>query len=304
MSELNKLLSAKSIFDTYSEDDIERAIAVLNTPIHTQMIRSYLEMKNAKRDYLQLDALDGKYKRKDSEDYENMRLAAVSKLESMENMTEKVEFLMRTAKEIAEGIQYISYNEAFGDCYQVKVMIEMCRNMAASGKFSLTDICSAVPNTIPGDVYKLCTKYLGLEMELSKEEQRQVKEYEKQESEEKQYTAREIFSMLSEVTPSEYVPMYNGETGTWKFAESDKAYDTLEAAQVFAVCTLEYPYYYKNKNLPVYANSFDDVLKVIMTVPDPEEISFTGLETHYGIREMNLLRMVKEKVAKIRQKKD
>lgn len=179
MNKLQNIIEMVHTTNAYSSDEILDAIYSIQEETTEKGIREYFSMRRAKDDYLQMDAIKDTYKGKNEKDYEAQRLAAIKKVEDMDDVSEQIEFLIQTTKEVDEGIKYIVYNQAYKQCCWVAFKIEICKRMAEAG-VTLTDIVKYVPDVDMGDVYHLLRDYLGITIQISEVERRKIAEYDKE----------------------------------------------------------------------------------------------------------------------------
>lgn len=179
MDKLQHIIETVNTSNRYSASEIMDAIYSLQEETDRKGMRAYFSMLQAKDEYMKYDALDGKYKRKSEKDYEKQRLAALKKLENMEDVSQQIEFIVKTAKEIDEGIKHIAYNNAFKECCEILYRMEMCRHMAEAGA-TLTEIVKYVPETEMGDAYHLLEEHLGISMAITDEERKQIEKFDKE----------------------------------------------------------------------------------------------------------------------------
>ena len=174
MDKLQHIIETVNTSNRYSASEIMDAIYSLQEETERKGMRAYFSMLRAKDEYMQYDALDGKYKRKSEKDYEKQRLAALKKLENMEDVSQQIEFIIETAREIDEGIKRIAYNNAFKECCEILYRMEMCRYMAEVGA-TLTEIVKYV-----GDAYHLLEDHLGISIAITEEERKQIEKFDKE----------------------------------------------------------------------------------------------------------------------------
>ena len=287
MTDLYDILEQKYELNKYSDKEIQEAIDILETPVGEQMFTQRCSVRKLREEYLGTDAFRLTYKGNEASDYEQRRKEVLKKLESMSDISEKMDYLIEEAKDIREGIYFLNYNEALAKSLKPPFMIEICKNMMLSG-FTLTEICKAVPGAQMGDIYHLGERYLGITLELSEEEQRQVEEYNSQDDE------SNTVNVVKQLTERRGLPHYDSEKECWTLKDDDGTYDATDAARLYAGCDLKYPFYRDNSMQPEYADSFDEILGKLLKYP--RDISIEGMEKLYGAQELNLFRKTKEKL--------
>lgn len=282
MSEMNKYMPLISRFYGYSLEDLDKAVNILRESVERQSLREYLELKRAKKEYLQMDALKGTYKGKHEADYEKLRTKAVKKFEEMEDYVEGAQYLVKTAEEIEEGIKFLNYNEAFKACCNIAFQIEMCHNMVIAGA-TFSELIKYIPGAQPGDVFHFVERYMGIKMDITAEERELIEQ-------------SEIERTIWKGTAGEGVPFYDFDEDCWRLDEDKTEYDVVGVAKKFIQAELQYPFF-KDSVQPTYVNSFDEVLHALMK--SPEVFSIEGVEEYYGVQERNIIRLVKEKMLEI-----
>lgn len=287
MADLYNVLDQRYELNKYSDKEIRDAIKVLETPIGEQMFTQHYAIRKLREEHLGTDAFRLTYKGNEDSDYERRRKAALKKLESMSDTCEMLDYLMEEAKCIREGVYFLNYNEALSKSLKPPFIIEVCKNMMISG-FTLTEICKAVPGAQMGDIYHLGERYLGITLELSEEEQRQVEAYDNQDDEEN------TVDVIKQLKERKGLPHYSSEEECWTFEDNDGKYDATDAAKCYAGCELKYPFYHDNSAQPEYVDSFDEILNELLEYP--KDISIEGLEEFYGCQEINLFKKTKEKL--------
>ena len=289
MSKLNEILNVIcNLRNTdISPEVISEAIYVLEQSVEQQAVRECLNMKDAKNEFMQLDAFDNRYKRKGENDYERLRLRTLQEIENEEDIFKQIDLLLERSKEIREGVKGIYYNDAFRDCCMIPFMVEICKNMIIAGG-SLTEITKYVPKAQMGDIYHLAEDHLGLHIDINEEERKEVEKYDKQ-RDERVIGKTNIWQQL----------FMNGiphrKDGMWIMRdEEDKIYSTYQMACYYARCDLSYPYYKGEIKNPRYAETFDEVLEQVMLFP--EETSIEGLEDAYSQQEYHLAMTLRKKL--------
>lgn len=292
MSKLNNIVDVicKLQSRDISSDAISEALYILKEPVEKQALREYLSMKNAKNKFMQMDAFDNCYKRKNEEEYERLRLRTLQEIEKEEDIFKLIELLLERAKEIKEGIKGIYYNDMFRDCCQIPFMVETCKNMIHAGA-TLTQIAKYVPGTQMGDIYHLVEDHLGLHIDLTEEEKKEVEKYDCETGEVAIGTTNVWQQLFMQGIPHKKDDM-------WIMREEeDKEYTTYQIACYYSGCELSYPYYSKGIKNPRYAESFEEVLEKIMIFP--QDNSVEGLEKAYSEQEYHLLMALRQKLLEV-----
>lgn len=297
MSRLNRIVDTicKLQNNGISSDEISEAVYILEEPVEKQALGEYLSMKNAKNEFMQLDAFDNRYKRKDKEEYERLRQRTLQDIEREEDIFKQIELLIERSKEIKEGIKGIYYNDVFRECCQIPFMVETCKNMIHAGA-TLTQIAKYVPGAQMGDIYHLAEDHLGLHIELAEEERKEVEKYDRERGE----TTAETTNLWQQLF------MYgipHKKDDMWIMREEeDKKYTTYQMARYYSRCELSYPYYSKGIKNPRYAESFEEVLEKIMLFP--QDNSVAGLEKAYSQQEYHLLMELRQKLLEVIEKEE
>ncbi len=282
MSKMNEFITLISKAYSYSLEDLDKAVDILQEPVERQCLREYLHLKRAKKEYLQMDALEGTYKGKREADYEKMRIRAVKKFEEMESYVEGAQYLIKTAEEIEEGIKFLNYNETFKDCCNIAFQIEMCHNMVIAGA-TFSELIKYIPGAQPGDIFHFVERYMGIKMDVTVKERELIEQ-------------SEIERTIWKGTAGEGVPFYDFDEDCWRLDKDKTEYDAVGVAKKFIQAELQYPFF-KDSVQPTYVNSFDEVLHALMKAP--EVFSIEGVEEYYGVQERNILKSVKEKMIEI-----
>lgn len=289
MRTIKELQDIAQLLNKKKGEDILDALHFLNQPTEDYATKDYFNVKDLKNNHMQFDVFLNTYKGKSLSDYEEQRLKALMKIENTENIADSFSIAVSEAANIREGIHGINYNEMYKSCCKITFMIEVCKNMMLQGA-TLTEITKYIPESQMGDIYHLATDYLGIKLEISNEEKEKIKHYDEmvKKGTLNSVTMRDI--MRWKLT--EGIPHIVSDKSGWSI-DGEQVYDTLTMACVFAECQLSFPYYYKDKMNPSYANSFDELLEEIMLRPD--KLSFDGLEESYSSQEWNLLNRIQKK---------
>jgi len=104
MERLNEIMSTVSKVQNYSQNEIESAIDILSTPIEILCKQKIRKMDKISKEYFMQDEVYGTYKGISKLGYEEKRLKALEKLERMDNITEKIEYVLEAADEIPSGV--------------------------------------------------------------------------------------------------------------------------------------------------------------------------------------------------------
>lgn len=273
MTELYDILEKKYEFNKYSDKEIQEAIKVLETPVGEQMFTQFYTIKKFREEHLDIDAFRNTFKGKNDTAYEKYRQEALKKLESLNDECEMLDYLIKEARFIRDGVYFLNYNEALAKSLRPPFMIEVCKNMMLAG-FTLTEICKAVPCSQMGDIYHLGERYLGITLELSEEERKQVEEYDFQDND------RSTVDVVRWWKENKGLPRFDSEQDCWKLEGNEEEYNATDTAKFFASCELKYPFYRNNSTQPEYANSFDEILNELLKYP--RDISIEGMEKMYG----------------------
>lgn len=285
MDKIEELLFLVSQAQDCSLDDLEKAAYVLQETVERQSLREYLRIKKAKRDYMQMDAIEGTYRQKKESDFEKMRLKALKNFEEIEGFSVKAEYLLKAAAEIEEGVKFLNYNAALKECCNIAFQIEMTNNMVIAGA-TLSEMIKYIPESQPGDVFHFVERYLGITMDITDEERAMIEASEK---EQKSWRG----------SAGEGVPYFDLNADCWRLDGDKMEYGAVGVAKEFAHVGLKYPFF-RNSIQPIYADSFDDVLHALMKAP--EAFCIEGVEEYYGVQELNMLRTVREKMLEIHSK--
>lgn len=290
MSKLNSIVDmvCKLRNNDISSDVISEAAYILEQPVEELVLREYLNGKVAKDEFMQYDAFRDTYKKKDANDYEELRRRTLKAIETEEDIFKQIELLLERSKEIKEGIKGIYYNDRFRECCKVPFMVETCKNMILAGA-SLTEITKYVPESIMGDIYHLATDHLGLHLEITEDEKAEIERYDKQMENGEQTEGhtnvwRQIFT--------KGIPKQKD--GVWTLNDDDKLYNTFEMACHYAGCDLSYPYFQDDVKSPKYADSFEEVLENVML--SPKDTTIEGLERAYSQQEYHLVVTLRKKL--------
>lgn len=289
MSRLNRIVDTicKLRNSDISSDAISEAVYILEEPVEQQALREYLNMKDAKNEFMQLDALDNRYKRKGKEEYERLRLRTLKDIEREEDIFKQIQLLLERSQEIKEGIKGIYYNHMFRDCCKIPFMIETCKNMILAGA-TLTEIAKYVPGAQMGDIFHLAEDHLGLHIELTEDERKEVEKYDGKRGEMAIGTTNVWQQLFMNRIPHKKDDM-------WIMREEeDKEYTTYQMACYYSGGELSYPYFNKGIKNPRYAESFEEVLEKIMLFP--QDNSIEGLEKAYSQQEYHLLMTLHKKL--------
>ncbi len=288
MSKLNQIVEMLCNLrnSDWSVDDISKAAYIIEEPVEDLAIREYLKMKDTNHKFLQYDAFGNTYKRKSVSEYEQMRQLTLLQIENEKDIYKQVELLLSRSKEIKEGIQGIYYNDRFRECCKIPFMIAVCKNMILAGA-SLTEIVKYVPESMMGDIYHLAKDHLGLHIELTEDERKEVEKYDNEPEEKKVRVMTAWRRLFGKGIPHE-------KDGRWTLDDDDKSYDSYEMACLYAGCELSYPYYEDGTKNPKYVDTFEEVLEKVMLFP--EDISIEGLEMAYGPQEYHLVMTLRKKL--------
>lgn len=297
MSKLNKIVETICTLKNgdISSDAISEAAYIVEQPVEELALREYLAMKAAKDEYMQLDALDNRYRRKGEDEYERLRLRTLKDIEREEDIFKQIELLLERSQEIKEGIKGIYYNNMFRDCCKIPFMIEACKNMILAGA-TLTEIAKYVPGAQMGDIFHLAEDHLGLHIELTEDERKEVEKYDGKRGEMAIGTTNVWQQLFMNGIPHKKDDM-------WIMSEEEgKEYTTYQMAGYYAGCELSYPYYYREIKNPRYAESFEEVLEKIMLFP--QDNSVEGLEAAYSQQEYHLLMILRGKLLEVIAKEE
>lgn len=288
MSKLNQIVEMLCNLrnNDLSVDDISEAAYIIEEPVEDLAIRQYLKMKDAKSKFIQYDAFGSTYMRKDVNEYEKLRQRTLREIEMEDDVFKQIGLIVERSKEIKEGIKGIYYNDAFRKCCKIPFMVEVCKNMILAGA-SLTEITKYVPESVMGDIYHLAKDHLGLHIELTEDERKEVEKYDNEPEEKKIRVMTAWRRLFGKGIPHE-------KDGRWTLDDDDKSYDSYEMACLYAGCELSYPYYEDGIKNPKYVDTFEEVLEKVMLFP--EDISIEGLERAYSTQEYHLVLVLQEKI--------
>lgn len=265
--------------------DVNDAMEWLTIPVKRQMELRYFDFQG-KEKVLEADAPRGTFLGKTVSDMENYRQQALEKIEATEELTDKLAILMEAERKIKEFISYIRYNDIHRHSCRVLFVIEMCSNMLLSGA-SITEVHKAVPGTMMGDIYNFAVQYLGINVELTAEEQKAVDEY--------NATEEKTSFCMSDIAKIHLkywdIPKYDSDKECWTVRGDETRYSTLSMANKISGGILTYPYYLSGVK-PYYANSWEELVRIVMK--NFEKIHFEGLEGFYGCQEMNYIMRLKD----------
>lgn len=182
-----------------------------------------MNVKDLKKKYMQFDVFSDTYKGKTLDDYEEQRQRALKKISAEKDIADSFSVAIKETAEIREGIHGINYNEMYKSCCKIVFMIEVCRNMMLQGA-SLTEISKYVPGGQMGDIYHLATDYLGITLELTKEEEAEVKRYDEMVERGKQNTVNMQAIMRWRFLDG--IPHKQSDNSGWS-VDGEKVYDGM-----------------------------------------------------------------------------
>lgn len=289
MKEIKELYSIMSLTQKHSLTEIERELEFLQTPLSEIEEKEEYIAEQKKKSDLQYDAMLDTYKHKTIADYEIMRQQALNKIKEMDNIEQKINYILETAENIRNAVKGLYYHAAFKDSCRVVFMIEVCRNMIVEGA-TLSEIVRYVPGTQMGDIYNLAKRYFGIEMDVTEEERKEIEEYKSIEINGKYYCINDLFGKSFFM---EDAPQYNKNKDVWNFKGDANSYDICQACTKWTGAELNYPYYLKGDRVK-YAKSFDEVLEAVLRWT--ETFSIEGVEKFYGVQELHMIKSIQDKV--------
>ena len=181
MVDISDLVNGRYELYTCSIKEIKTAIETLSVPIQEQIkCREYVI--GDFMSHFRVDVLRGTYKKLRVDDIEKTRVKILEEIDQEEDILDKIEMLLKTAREIEEYVIFFSYNRLLKRCCRELFTVEVCRNMMTSG-VSLTEICKYVPKTKMGDLFRMAKEFFGIDLVISEEERRQIEEFKKQDKE-------------------------------------------------------------------------------------------------------------------------
>lgn len=287
---MSDLYNLQECLSNHSIQEIEKAMSIISRPFRDLCVEEYLNVKCCKK-YIQYDVMNGKtYKERDGYMWEAYREKELEKIRELTDMSEKINRLIKLAKELQEASHYLEYNRSIRDAYHTVFIIEMCCAMGKQG-FSLTEIAKAIPQSQIGDIYHLLTDHMGISLELSPEEQLAIEKYDANKNEEISMT--DVFSG----TNLDKNICFDEKRHAWVLTIEDKEQvgSALNVAQKYVGYEIRYPYYYSKSDCPKYKNDFDEIIAELLSMPG--EFSIKGLEDFYSKQELGLIEALQNKIS-------
>lgn len=177
LNRLNQLNDREWLYDVdgfLEDDEIRELIDVFSKSVGIQM---WALSKRRDKNYQtsSYDISKSRYKGYDEEKLEKYRLNALQKIEDEADPFKKVDLFLEYGRTLKENMEMLDFLTYIANEKQTLTSMEVCSNMFAAKKYSLTDIQSILPWLKISDIYGLSIM-LNQEMPITEEELEQIKE--------------------------------------------------------------------------------------------------------------------------------